>query len=375
MKLQKSLFIGIASATLACSANAQTVIDIVGSTAGRSAVHTNILAILTGETYAFTGNSSASKATSAIYKGTYNGNPYIIRTYWAGSVNGVLDVQQQIQQTNLLDTNEASQPTSASPTQDTTPVYAPASAATAPEIGYSDVFATSTGYAAPAVEEEVAIIPFKWYKNVNGSSAVTNMTPALVQKIYNSLGELPLAFWSGNSADEGELVYAIGRNNESGTRITTMAESGYGVFNAVDQYTATYTVNNPPTTANVVNSLDPSGDGGFDSGSKVKAVLQGTYSGGTIIGYVGASDWLSAGEAGQELTWNGVPYSVDNLRSGKYTHWGYLHMNSITLAGNAQSFFTGLKNAITASPGSGLETISSMRVARDGDGAPVYPIY
>lgn len=370
MTLKITSLAAVVAAALASTAGAQTVVDLVGSTAGRSAVHNNIVSLLGGAgvvSYAYDGTSgSPTRATRAIYRGNYNGNPYIIRTYWEGSVNGVRDVQQQIQQTQLINTSVTG---SVGGTFVASPTLAPASAETAPEIGFSDVFATSTGYTAPTTESSVAIIPFKWFRNVGSSASVTNMNPILVQQMYAALGQLPTAFWSGNAADQGTYVYAVGRNSDSGTRITTMAESGYGVFREVDQNTATF-------SGGVVTAIVPSGNGGFSSGGNIKSVVESTYADGTIVGYLGASDWSTIAP---ELTWNGVAYSQANLYQGKYTFWGYLHMNTMlnpSSTSNLQSvFFSALRTAISATPGSGLETIGSMKVARDSDGGPIYPLY
>jgi len=370
MKLKITSLVAIGLGAFASFAGAQTpVIDITGSTAGRSAVHASILNVLDGETYAFAGSATAAKATSAIYKGKLGGSTgpnVIIRTYWSGSVNGVRDVGEQLAQTKLLATSEALNPTSVAGTYTTSPSYAASSETDSkPEIGFSDVFASSTGYTVP-VETSVAVIPFKWFKSADASANLTNMTPGLFQALYGSLGELSLALFTGNSADEGSIVYALGRNSDSGTRITTLAEAGFGVFNGVSQYTATYGSGNMTLSATTGNT-------GFSSGSDMKGALLCNCSSGSVVGYVGASDWL--GVPTQELTWNGVAYSTDNLFNGKYTFWGYLHMNSITLSGTSSTFFTSLSTDIKNSTTSGIEKITSMRVERQGDGAPVTPLY
>jgi len=370
MTLKIASLVAAAAAALASSAGAQTIVDLVGSSAGRSAVHNNIVSLLGGNanvTYAYDGTSGQpTRATRAIYRGTYNGNSYIIRTYWEGSVNGVRDVQQQIQQTELIDlsvTGSLGGVFVASPTK------APASAETTPEIGFSDVFGTSTRFTAPTTEDEVAIIPFKWYRNVGSDAGVTNMTPLLVQQLFGSLGELPVSMWTGNADDQGITVFGIGRNDQSGTRITAMAESGYSVFREVSQYTTV-------VDTGTITSLTFAGNGGFSSGSNIKSSVESTYSGGTVVGYLGASDWSTIAP---ELTWNGVAYSQQNLYQGKYTFWGYLHMNTMlntSSTSNLQSvFFNALNTAIKAAPGSGLEPVGLMQVARDSDGGPVYPTF
>lgn len=357
----------LAAATLLASfANAQTetVVDLTGSTAGRSATHAAILQTLSSPTYAYQG-SSASGATRAIYRGSIGANSYIIRTFWSGSVNGVRDIAQQIQQTGFIDKNVAG---SASGQQIEAPALAPASPETAPEIGFSDVFQSTTAFTSPAlvVEDEVGIIPFKWFKNKGASAGLINMTPMLTRGIYGSLGTLPLSQFTGVAADAAKTVYAAGRNSDSGTRITAMAESGYGVFLDVTQYQFT-------AQGGAITASSYTGNTGYGSGSNISAILGNTWTEGDIVAYLGSSDWGSAVAAGAvELTWNGVPYSDNAAREGSYTFWGYLHMNRMALAGAALTFYNQLKTNLTANPGSVLIKETDMKVSRDGDGAPVF---
>ena len=324
---------------------------------------------MTITSYAYEGNAIAANANRAIYHGTFAGNPYIIRTWWAGSVNGVRDIAQQIQQTQLFDKTVLGAPGGVQIT--TAPTLAPASAETAPEIGFSDVFQSSTAFTSPAltVEDEVGIIPFKWFKNEGASAGLTNMTPLLGRALYGSLGELPLSLFTGVPGDAARTVYVTGRNADSGSRITTMAELGYSVFLNVNQSTFT-------SAGGVITAVTFTGDGGYASGGNyAQAVLGSTWAEGDIVSYLGSSDWANAAAAGAvELTWNGVPYSESAVQQGRYTFWGYLHQNRMALTGNALAFYNALKTSVQANPGSVLvKDDTNMKVARDGDGAPVFP--
>ena len=361
----KKTFLSLAVAALALgAAQAQTIVNIGGSTAGRTAVHNNIVALLGSLTYAYAGTSGhPSKATRAIYSGTYNGQSYIVRTYWQGSVEGITPIVDGLQSDQLMDVSVLSSATSGG-TFVASPTLAPASASTTMNIGYSDIFASTVNVTAPAVEDEVAVITFKWYAN-EGSAGIANLSPSLVNEIYGS-SESPLSMFTGDPDDAVTTVFPIGRNSSSGTRGTAMAVSGYGNVVAVDQYTA--------TVANgVVTALVPAGNGGFGSGSSVKGVMNATYSGGVLIGYLGASDFAAEGV---ELTWCGQTWSTANIQNGKYDFWGYLHMNRMnTLDAVQLSFYDGLKYAIIANPlDSGVLTISSMNVGRSADGAPIFPL-
>jgi hypothetical protein len=251
------------------------------------------------------------------------------------------------------------------------------SAETAPEIGFSDVFQTSTEFTAPGlvVEDEVGIIPFKWFKNDPAllPNGLTNMTHLGARTLYGSLGEAPLSLFTGNPADAGTTVYVTGRNADSGSRITVMAEIQYGVFNTLNQSTFTSTASDGTGSITGITFV---GNAGYNSGGDYsRAVLGSTWADGIIVSYLGATDWANAVAAGAvELTHNGVPYSVQNVQQGSYTNWGYLHQNRMTLTGNALTFYNGLRDAVKANPGSLLvKDDANMKAERQGDGAPVTP--
>lgn len=375
MKPQATLLAAAITAAIASSAHAQTVIDITGSTAGRSAVHTQILGLLQGETLAWNGGSSASGATRVIYKGTYDGSPVIVRTFWSGSAAGVRDVANRPQLANAY--FDVSTDTSAGTTSAGVNIASPVFATgenTISEIGFSDVFQTSTAFTSnPLVQEDsVGVIPFKFFKNEGASAGLTNVTPGLFRALYGSLGELPLSMFTGIAADAGRTVYATGRDEFSGTRITTLAETGAGVFAGVNQYQAT-------PANNVISSLTFVGNNGYSSGSGVSTMLGGTFADGDIIGYLGASDWGTAVSGGAtELAYNGVLLGTaanyeDKIRNGQYSFWGYLHQSSMTLTGTTADFYDDLRDGLLASPGNGLVLISSMNVERAADGAAIIP--
>jgi len=358
----KKFLITLATAAMAVSAaNAQTIVNIGGSTAGRTAVHGNIVAMLGNCTYAYDGTSgSPSKATHAIYHGSYGGNDYIVRTYWSGSVNGITPVTAG---TQLDATFIATTVTGTSGGEFvSSPTFAAASADTIEHIGYSDIFASTVNVPAANEEDEVAVITFKWYAN-EGTTGIDNITPGLVRSLYGS-SEAPKSLFTGNASDT-TTVFPIGRDSSSGTRGTAMAESGYGNVANVDQYTAT-------VSGNVVTAINYVSNGGSTSGSYVKAAMNSTYADGSLIGYLGASDFATSG--GVELKWNGVAYSTTAIQNGQYSFWGYLHMNRMnTLTGNGLAFYNALKTNISADPrDAGVLTISTMAVARDADGAPIY---
>lgn len=373
MKLKTSLLALAATGAFVGTSYSQTVIDITGSTAGRGAVHTQILALLSGETLAWNGGTSASSATRVIYKGTYAGSSVIIRTFWSGSAAGVRDISNapQLAASYFDKTTDTSAGTTSAGVQITSPTLAAASAETVSEIGFSDVFQSSTAFTTNTLVNEVAVgvIPFKFFKNDGASASLTNVTPGLHNNLYKALGEAPLSMFTGNAADSGTTVYATGRDEFSGTRITCLAETGAGVFNGINQYTGV-------VASGAVTSLDFVGNGGYSSGSGVSALLGGTYSGGIILSYLGASDWATAVSGGAtELAYNGVTLGTnsDLIRNGQYSFWGYLHQYRMTLGTTELAFYDALRDALKLAPGTGLILESTMNVERAADGAAISP--
>lgn len=379
MKMNTSLIAAAATMALVGFSYSQTVIDVTGSTAGRSAAITNITAQLdSGYTYAFYGKDAThSKSDAAIYHGTYNGNAVIIRTYWSGSAAGVRDVADapQLNNSYIVKTQAGTVGGTYLGTIAAagTGAFAGSSTETVSEFGFSDVFQTSTPFTSNTlvVEDEVAIIPFKFFAN-DGSTNITNMTPGAFRNLYGALGEAPLSIWTGNPADNGTMVYACGRNNESGTRITTLAETGTGVFATINQWQYT------TIASDTMQGVSYVGDSGYASGSdvaKMMAAKSPAVQPGVYVGYIGASDWSTASTGGGvELTYNGVAYSIGAMQNGQYTFWGYLHQFRMNLTGVTLDFYNDVRDGITATPGSGLETIGSMNVERAADGAPVAPL-
>lgn len=374
MKVTTSLYVAALAAAATASVQAQTVIDITGSSAGRSAVHNGITSLLTGTTTAWNGGSSVSGATRAVYKGNFQGTDVIIRTYYSGSAAGIRDVANAPQLNNQYLKTDVATSGGTGTVIDANALpgaLAPASSETVSEIGFSDVFQSSTEFTANPLDDEsqVGIIPFKFFKNDGANAALTNITPGQFRALYRFEGELPLSVFTGNAAHASTTVFAMGRNDESGTRITALAETGAGIFNGVQQYQA--------NVANgVISSLTFVGNGGYNSGSLVATALGGTYTGGTIVSYLGSSDWTNAVDGGAvELTFNGVAYSPEAVRNGSYSFWGYLHQSRRPMSDpTTLNFYNSLKAAIQSNPGSTLIQINSdLKVERAADGAPITP--
>ncbi len=367
MTTKTSLIATAASIALFSAANGQTVIDITGSTAGRSAVISRVEALLTGESVAWRGNASKTSANFQIfYGGNYNGTPVTVRCFWSGSAAGVRDISNSPQLANSYIVSSYAGPAGRNDSAD----LAAASPETVSEIGFSDVFQTSTAFTTNTLTDEisVAVIPFVFMKNEGAAAGISNMTPPIFQALFGGNGEAPLSLFTGNPADVNHTVYATGRNSDSGTRITTVANNYQDLSLDLQQYSGT----GDPAILNF------EGNGGFSSGSGVSALLSATLTGSrSLVGYLGTSDGTNAATGGASyLKFNGVDYSANSVYNGQYTLWGYLHQSTmldINASGVTGSFYQGLRDSMIANPGSGTLGLALMKVERSADGAVVTP--
>lgn len=423
MKLSKSLALAalfaISGATLASATT--TEIYITGSTAYRGSVVTaiaNVLHLQGGSgvvTAAYVGSSVTGANQSIIFGPVVGGNQTVVNCSWSGSVGGL----QTLTASTPLITNYMDLATySSSATALTLGGGATAAtgglavtgptleAATKPDVAMSDVFKRSTPYNLGTVTENtVGIVPFKFVASVGAPAGLTNMTPQLAQSLFKG-GTTPLALFTGNSADETTTVYALGRDNDSGTRLTAFAETGVGVFTVVAQYypydssanasanttTGVVGLSGSGSTINAVNIVPAStvngtplvaGNGGYASGGNLATAMKAANAitpAAYFVTYLGFSDAASALSGGaKELTYNGVPFSVTAIEEGQYTFWGYEHLDYLTsLATAKKTFATSVKTQLVGGDdqlSGALVTSAAMRVSRSSDGALVSPLY
>lgn len=370
----KSKIMSLAVAALAVGAtgNAQTVIDITGSTAGRSAVHSAIRTVLSNETFAYNGNN-LNAASKAIFKGDISGTPVIVRTAWSGSAAGVRDVAQN--NASVWFPNTAINTVSANNTAISMANNSANTVRDVAEIAFSDVFQSSTIYTSPGLTDDYSgIIPFKFYASADAPADLTNITPLQARYLWAN-GYVPLALLTGDANDQATFAFATGRDPESGTRITTMAEIGYGVFGAVQQYEPTISGGAVTAVTLWPAGTYSEGNGGYSSGSSVKTAISANAFSNSLglISYLGSSDWNPTGN--KELTYNGVAYSADNVKQGKYSFWGYLHqMRHSSLSGTSLTFYNSLLTAVRADV-TWLVKTTDMSVSRASDGGLINPLY
>jgi hypothetical protein len=430
MKLSRILG-GVALLSLSGSAFADQSIEITGATAFRVGAIKAIVALYgAGLTdIAHTSTSTATNghelANDCIFRGTIDGCDGIttIRCSWSGSVEGV---------GALTGISELYLPAAAIGTG--TSYSGPASGTnrcavttaqvgdTDSEIAFSDVFATSTPFATPALDTVVGILPFFAVINDGAPAEFTNLTAQKWGQLLDA-GFLPANYIFPTTSSK--LIFATGRNDGSGTRTAYVAIArggslaGFGrnqvekgdIAGVVNQWRPDAAVSDEipvirrwPTgdgaNASTVWGPDSQGNGGYSSGSTVAARLaakstsvQRQTATGTNIGapvginfvsVLGLSDAITAQNGGARvLAWDGVPVTVtnplasteeDKFRNGSYTLWSYEHMFANELTACEQAVYDALVTGIPANlAGAGIDP-TTMAVGRVDDGTDVTPL-
>jgi hypothetical protein len=419
MKLKTAILAGLLALAAGSTASAQTVINITGATAFRAAANDAIIAILGGAgtvKYGWVGTTGVNGTNHAIFEGSIGGEPFIIRTSQNGSTAGIAAVVNQTALTYLDVAATAGDIVvggvqlhasigAATTAGDTTTAVA--------RFSFSDVSQDISNTPTPALPgAPVGVVPFVFVANLGAPAGLTNMTDQLHDAQW-SLGDLPLSMYTGNPADT-KRVLNTGRSNGSGTRATILAETQYGPFTSVKQWggpntsaniSGTEGTDSLGTGAGAVEWLQFLDNGGYSSNSFVRQNLARTSTSvdvgtdatgapitGTqtnqdivIVSYLTLSDAVAitdlngpaTGKGAVDLTYNGMPYSEDNVKNGRYSLWGYQQFyGSVDITDEEQDFFDAFTAAIPAEldPLSTGIPIPDMNVTRNGgDGGPITP--
>jgi hypothetical protein len=400
MKAPKILFASLLGLLTGGVAQAQTVVHITGSTAFRAAVHTAITNILApGFVFGYSGTSFTG-ASQAIFTGTAitNSISVVIKTSWSGSLAGIETVSQAVPSTvGTFLSNSTPQSTGGTPSA--AAVYDPP---VIPEVAMSDGFQATSQYPSPVLQATtVGAVTFKFLKNFGAPADLTNMTPLLAQALWEN-GSLPLSLFSSNPGDSNTIVYAVGRDPDSGTRKTAFLETGVQTF--VSALTPAIVLQYQPTNGSgEVNKANPAaitgqqpwpaetvdnipfvtGDAGYSSGGDLAWAMRAT-SPFIYVTYLGLSDSSTAetasggGGDATELTYNGIPYSNVAVQNGQYTFWTYEQMDYLptyaTTDANGKAVADSIAAEITTNTAALVgELLSTMNVTRSQEGGPVTP--
>lgn len=415
-----ALLSGLAGSALA---NTTQYVEIVGAPAFRQDSNTNIAAYVAGlggsvtATTALTTGTSDIKSASAnqwlIPNGVSAGVDLEIDASFTGSTAGYESVASGTITQKFIAHNTG---TTGSPAVGQT-----AGTAYQPQFTLSDTFQSSTPfsgtqtfYAGPSstlpftatyatlTNTKVGIEPYKFVASPGAAAAgLTNITTAQAQALFKN-GQLPLAFFTGNSADEGTWVYGLTRDGGSGARLVVQAEIGLGVKSTLRTYQPTITGGTVDSSGNRVNGVDsadafdsvplapaekvPStgiwavaGNSGYakfgtpsDQLGLLLAITSTPPAGALFVTYLNVPDGTEAKNAGaQELTYNGVAYSLAAVQEGNYSYWSYEGLQApSTLSGPALTVANGLISGwVSTAP------LSGVNVTRTVDGGILTGLY
>ena len=438
-----SIACGLLGLALAAPAYSQTVVDITGATAFRSAAIAAIRAkFAAGGNYQYAHDDATGKvggANKAIFKGTFQGllGTTVVRCSWNGSVEGIralvdADFNPEYYQNAAGNFVTAASSTGGETHKDTA-TFAKSVENSQSEIAFSDVTKNSTPYAASTLSPaspQCGVVVFTML--TNEGSTITNVTSKQFRALFSN-GSQPLSLFTGVAADES-MVYAVGRNDGSGSRTAYLAETGYGITRPVNQFMITNNSSttittlskvkaggvgsgidgvNDATNASTVWTQDINGNGGYFSGSVIRGHMGKTAANVTV--YDADGEVLQEGGKADLVTWitladantarvagavvcgfNGV--KLDNFAAGTfasgnstfnaltaadkakvthgaYTAWGYQQMYARNGAyvTNTKLVYDGIKAAIPANIGTAGIPFADMAVTRPSDGGVVAP--
>lgn len=342
----------LAMVTLLVAVDAQTKVRITGATAFRQDTWNALNAMLPNNTGPGTANRFTFYGEVKPGFGALSGQNVEVYCSFSGSAAGIADL---INDTLLQ-------------YQDINGELFTAGPGEGPHFAFSDVFQAATPTPTPplnpssiAGQAGVGVIPFTWAANADAVAAgINNITDQIVRGLLAN-GEWPLSFFTGKPADAAVLVNVTGRNPGSGTRITTLAETRYGIFTQVQQ-------------KRVVDNawvFFPFNDG-HSSGSGVRSDLNNAGTGQPAVGYISVAEIPSLTGGAQPISYNGVPFTEDGVREGSYTFWSYQQLYYKGALGALELFHTQFLDALNDNLISGIR-MTDMNAGRNADGGPVSP--
>jgi hypothetical protein len=279
---------------------------MTGSTAARAAFYAAIIDGATvfdsAPTTVTQGNASSASASYMNIEGLLGGVPTIIKCHWSGSEGGIADLAGSGTE-QFLDDSAVSSLSSSTP--------GPFVSSTVDLCAADNNVVYSRNPGAAITGTNVCIIAFKWEKEKGSAATLTNVTD---QNLREALaGGAKLAQFTGNPADTN-WVYVSGRDHNSGTRVNSFGDTGYGIFTAPYQLEV-----NPNGSMIVQTGGNVLGDYGYSGGGSVA----------TQLGYD-----LSQSSAVDIANGNGAqPYSVAAVQQGQYNFWGneyVYHKNTVS---------------------------------------------
>lgn len=448
MKL-KSILAAALAVGATSSAMAQTnIIDVTGATAFRNAAMRAITASFStnGLQIVHDGNGDTLSvmygANKAIFRGTMPGisGITVVRTSWNGSAEGINAIAGKNNPPfYTLDALNNSLDWDGSAAKGG--IAGPTVTNSRPRFAFSDVLQKNTpvrtdlnGARFTASADNVGVVTFAMVANDGSDTNLNNVTVQQALALWKS-GSLPLKQFTGNPNSVG-YVYAMGRNDGSGTRASYLSEFKVGVARPVKQFIATSAgITNTSDRFDSITLIPPGGtgagvlataggaanastlwgqsalvgNGGYASSSGIRDHLQ-RKSANTVV-YDGVSttpiytgplalvSWLSTSDArsaatggARILAYNGVRITpiatsgsylgsgfsqedYEKITTGLYSPWNYQQFYRYgTLTAAESTFRTRLRSNIGAALGVTANGIptAALSVDRLDDGAEIY---
>jgi hypothetical protein len=406
-----SLLMAALAAISIGSASAETIY-ITGSTAFRSSANAAIQTFATanGGSILAQDNATLGSAGNLLVNYTNASGTNLIDVHWSGSEAGIQSVAGPATGTNAAKIGFFATNATGTNSSGGNSTSAQNTNSQVAQLSFSDTYqATSqfngtllgVSYASlsgfDGADGIVGVVSFNWIGSKNITA--TNITANFANQLLAS-GTVPLALLTGSSADKTNGVYLVGRNIDSGTRLTTLAEAGFGTKSTVYQYKYNSAASIQPYPIEVIDGISSStlGNSGYSSGGTLAGLMTNVLAAGSslatdtngttsaytgsnfLVGYAGTSD--ANGQTANGLvkfSYDGVASSTNAIAQGQYTFWGYEHLYvSASASTAAKAVATGLGAGILATPTSSLTpnvNLNDLVVGRNGDGSPVYNNY
>lgn len=430
MKHAKSVLIAAIAALSIASASAQETIYITGSTAFRSAANGALLSLY-GANLAATDRATTTDAAAGNLLFTncsIGGSTVNISVAWSGSDAGMQTVAAGTNNKRLpfydlakIQALGGPFPKTSLPGGNMSTVTANANTSLAKgTIGFADTFQGASVFNAgkapdgatynPLTFVTIGVCPFNFA--ASRGFPFTDITTSIACDLMER-GFTTMNLFSGNGSDTNQRIWFMGRNPDSGTRITTLMVAKYGAQTPVLQFT-------PTVGSGTITSLARSASGNIN-GISIAAGNNGESSGGTLINYMtnsfsptvsvplgfsrgasnyaityaGASDVKNVqSRGGIALTFNGVKGRLydpatattaldegyTNIITGRYPFWCYEHITYDPLYATpaVTNVVTALANYITNLPSTSSViapniSLTDMRVRRTRDGGVIQP--
>ena len=421
--MNKNILVAALAAFGIASASAEDIY-ISGATAYRGTANTAIDTFVRANGGSITTSNNSTLTSATLLKAQFitNSTTHYIYVRWTGSEGGI---------------QSAAGPRSGSPGAVTVSFYksdvsgglvtnsSSTGNAQVTDIAFSDTYQSTSRYASkfagvsysslqgyksnsvvPGGDGFVGVNQFEFV--VGSNCPASNITSAQARQLI-TVGRMPLGQLTGDTnAHSKKGVYLIGRNSDSGTRLSVFGEVGYGANGLPKQYVVNSQTNIALYAPETINGLGLLlGESGYSSGGNVAGAftnsayypLSSTHlqvgnassvfsttpytNGAFIIGYAGVGD-TRADNAGnpspniKPLTYNGVACTTSNIINGYYSLWTYEHLYCNSAASSlAKTLMKKIgDDCLTASTsGRAAVKLTDMKCSRVGDAKPVTALY